>query len=451
MKHTKLIATALLSVLLVGCSSDDVKAVPTDYNDTIGDIIMKNIYDDTLTSVGYSAMFDELLNQIIIQETIETRRSGELYERLNDEITSMIQKDSSFIEYGKYEKNVPVTQYFADGKPREYGVFDDNGVAEKLRADGYNLTCDGSKDVTKCKIWDAETILTDDKVVNTYVTKILKPKVLKAMLNDEYIVARKSSYFTSTQFRRIETVYVDFESKDEVESTRKLYQYQDALMNGTKTFEQIEDDWQSFKVSVVNDEIAEAEANTDKKEEMLSKYVCNDVWEVCKNQARKAADEKEYYEEDKIFTNTSTIVNSNITSRIFSSSIISNPDNIKLYLYEDPTNPTGENVKTSDKWYYLKTYVDEPLPVDSIINTEGGKNYFIRIQFLNDLINSSFLNSTAAADVKLKYEIAKVLAEKSSNLSGNILYYLNKYKITIHDQEFLDYVKDQYDYPEDAE
>lgn len=446
-KTTKLIAIALLaSIISTGCKKDDeVKARPTDYNKTLGDIVMKNLYDETQEALSYSAMFDELLYRLAtIGEGIPTKRADELYKRVNEK-TAEFQKEPINTEYGKYAKNAANTVFTADGKVRDYGTFKEDFAAAKLRADGYTITCNGKNDLTGCNVWDAKTVLDSTSgVVNTYIRDVYQRDVLKEMLNENYIVEAKKSYFSNTQFRKVETVYVDFDAENQIESTNKLYSYEKDLLAGTKTLKDVQEDWQAFKVGLVNAEIAKIGTIDDEDEKLQTKYTCDDIREVCINKARKSADEVEYYKEAEVYTNTATIVNSSITSKLFSSNITT-AANKALYLVEDPTNKAD-----GEKWYFFKTFVNEPVlsETPSIVNTDdAGKNYFVRVLFIENA--SALLGSNVQSDIDLKYELANNLAEKTTNIAGNILYFLNKYKITIHDKAFYDYIKAQYDYPED--
>ncbi|MDR0832341.1 MAG: hypothetical protein LBM99_05540 [Bacillales bacterium] len=451
-KLTKIIAPLALLVLLAGCTTKEIEARPSDYNETLGDAILKDVYDSALTQKGYSAMAEELLYRIALAEKIDTERLDTIIKRLEDKVTTF-QKDATYIDFGDYEKNPAGTDYFADGKEREYGTFKEEKAVAKLRVDGETLS-----DAGTLNLWNPEEVLKEvgkpnPAVVNTYISRTLYRQVVRDLLNEDYIIEKKSSYFKTSQFRRVEYTHVDFVSDDQIEATNRLYGYEKSLMeNDGTTLEDIEADWQAYKVGIVNDEIAKIGTIDDEDQTYSNKYLDGvNLPEVSKNIARKNADEAEYYVETKLYANTDTIVNSTITSRIFTSSIGSST-NKDLYLIEDQNKTDNEGNTVTEPYYFLKTYVVEPLPIDSIIQDEAGTFYFVRLQIVNNIIGSNvdeFLASDDAEKVQLKWDVAEKLTEKSSNLAGNILYYLNKYKIGLHDQAFADYLKETYSYPEE--
>ena len=113
--------------------------------------------------------------------------------------------------------------------------------------------------------------------------------------------------------------------------------------------------------------------------------------------------------------------------------------------------------KDGNTYYYLKSQSDIQLGANSLINIDTSTNnyYFVRfvkVDNINPKEEGATYNSSLVTPYKgqtVAYSIAQALATSASNYSNCIIYYLDLYNVTVHDDDFYQYIFDTYGYPEE--
>jgi len=434
----KLISTLLLGLIITGC---DVNALPHDYESNYGAISMEEVYDTVRGNQGETAIYNKLIEKIAEKEIVKAGRWNELCSRIQEKIDDMVEDNYTDIIWNNYT---------IDAKEEDYEDVDERKLLNYYRAEGYTIGDPNDQTIGyPSNYWNASEVLkADSKYVNTYISTTLKSEVLSSMLNEQFIHDNKNnSLYKTKQLRLLEYVYVDFNSK--YDSYDDITKFDKGLQDGTYTLEKIAEEWKAHKKQVIDSNAQKAGTSEDTDSKYYTEFSsCGGSVEQCAKEKMHEIDKTEYYTEPKIYTNSDSPLLSSMTTTLFSSNL-DYTDEDDVYTY---TNDSGE------KTYYLKSQSDVELGANSLINVDTSTNnyYFVRfvkVENINptekDAKYSTDLESATYEGQTVAYSIAQSLATTASNYSNCIIYYLELYNVTIHDDEFYQYLFDTYGYPEE--
>ena len=433
-KSKKLLSTLILGIMITGC---DVTALPKDYEESYGAIKMENVYDTVRTSQGETAIYNKLIEKIAENEIKKAGRWNELCARVQEKIDDLIEDNYTDVVWSSYT---------ATAEESTYLEYHDEKLLNYYRAEGYTIGDPTNKDIKHdSDYWKADKVLAEGStIVNTYISTTLKSEVLSSMLNEQFIYENKSnSLYKTKQLRQIEYVFVDFDSK--YDSYDTITKYDKDLQAGTITLEDIANDWKAHKKEVIDNNAHKVGTDEDTDSKYYNEFSsCGGNVEQCAKEKMREIDKKEYYVEPKIYTNTDSPLLASMTDTLFSSNLD----------YED-----NDNVfKAPDGSYYLKSQSDIQLGADSLINIDTSTNNYYFVRFVKvDSINpqeegakySDSLTKPYDGNQTITYAVAQALATSASNYSNCIIYYLDLYNVTVHDDDFYQYIFDTYGYPEE--
>ncbi len=438
-KTKKLLSLLVLGLMVTGC---DVEALPSDYEDTVGAIKLEEVYDTIRNGQGEAAIYNKFINLVAEKEIKAANRWAELCDRVQEKVDDMIEDQYTDVNYNNYT---------ITAAKEDYTTVNDAKLNAYYLSQGYKISSPDNNVAHDSNVWKASEVLKDGSTyVNTYISESLKNEVLSSMLNEQFIFDRKAnSLYKTKQIRQIEYVYVDFNTEAEDESIEFVYNINDELIAGTRTdLESVETDWKKAKKEVI---LANAQKAGDPVLDEDGKYYneftsCgNSSVKNCANEKMYAVDEAEYYSEPQLYTKADSPLLSSMTDVLFSSTLKYDDEAIK--------EVKGSDGKT---YYYLKAQSNVELGAESLINVDAASNkyYFVRFVIVDNKNpeDADYSNITPKYEnQEAKYAIAQTLATESSNYSNCILYYLNKYNLSINDDKFFEYVFDTYGYPEEEE
>lgn len=432
-KSKKLLSTLILGLMITGC---DVTALPQDYESSYGAISMEKVYDTVRGSQGETAIYNKLIEKIAEAEIVKAERWEELCSRIQEKVDDLIEDNYTDVNW---------TKYSATAEESEYLEYQDLKLLNYYRAEGYTIGNPNDNTITHdSDYWNAEKVLaTNSTIVNTYISTTLKSEVLSSMLNEQFIYENKAnSLYKTKQLRQIEYVFVDFDSK--YDSYDTITEYDRQLQAGEITLEEIANDWKAHKKEVIDQNARKVGTAEDTNGKYYTEFTsCGGNVEQCVKEKMREIDEKEYYVEPKIYTNTDSPLLASMTDTLFSS-------NLK-------TDDTDNVFVAEDGSLYLKSQSDIQLGANSLINIDTSTNnyYFVRfvkVDNINPKEEGATYNSSLVTPYKgqtVAYSIAQALATSASNYSNCIIYYLDLYNVTVHDDDFYQYIFDTYGYPEE--
>ena len=437
MKSKKLLSLLIAGLMVTGC---DVEALPTDYEETYGSIKMEELYNTIRNGQGEAAIYNDFIEAIAEKEIKDNNRVKELYSRIDKKIEDMIEDQYTDYDYSLYgEVGFETVNYDKlNAYHRSQGYTIENGA--------------NGKDA-----WKAEDALTGG-AKNTYIEKVLKPEVLSSMLNEQFIKEKKSnSLYKTKQLREIEYLYIDFDDENEDKSLEFAYSISDRLTNNanekfTTDLEVIANEWKTEKKRVIEENAKKAgDPVKDEDGKYYTEFTScsNSSVLECANEKMHAVDETDYYNEPKVYAKADSPVIQSITDVLYNSTLKDNLEDKAIKVEEKVKDENGNDV--TNTYYYLKQITNVESGNDSIVNVDSttGNYYFVRFNIV-DNTGADYSNFSAHYEGQDKvYTIAEALATESSNYSNCIIYYLDKYSFTIHDDKFFEYIFDTYGYPEE--
>ena len=399
MKHVNKIAAILaLSLLSVGCNNEskinqitngNEKVVIVDENSKIKVTDLQTLFDNYYYSAngGSIAAVDIVMQHIAELEIAKAGRNDEIATRIDEKLRDLAKG----------------TTYKFDG------TFDEEILATDLRRQGYAVTCDqgysSDYEDLKCDYTD-------------YKERSVRKTVLKDMLNEQYIIDEKATLIRDRRIREVEYLILTYTDKTKNKAIELMAKFQDLIVSDSDVgFEAFATEWNDYRKSLIDDEVAKIGTDQDKDKTILNKYTNNNAYSIEHGVAlaKKAIDDSELvFKKTLSFTSTNSQFDTNTNTKI----------------------RNGE-YRVIDGVRYVTAHYEESNDGSVVINYSANSQYQI-IRVLDVIDNTS--------DDASKVKAAKLLAQTSSNVKDAVTHYLEEYNVTVHDQTLADYLKASYSF-----
>ncbi len=390
----KLAGLALAASTLVGCTSTINGLVGGDDPILTGageDVIvaeLQELYEDAYATVGKTALVNQILVRIAELEIAEdtTRDAAYINGRIDEKLLTAAKSSSYKVD----------------------NVFSEERFVLTLRNQGYIIPTPTSYS-------------TDSAVLNAdysdYKTRKLRQDVLLEILNEEYVLDEYATLFEITEIREVEYIYIDAATivlNDEINQIQSYIN--DIRADGNANLEDFADAWKDYKKNEIDVEAARIGTAADESKSIESKYTNSNSYTIAYGVERAKAliDNAEYYV-NKVIINTDATFSTTVKNNLFASTVASTLISI------------GDH-----------HYLPSPNNAQSIYVADNSRHYVIRVNVIDE--------NSPLAD---KQEAAIVLAKTKLTTSTVVLHYLEKYSVSIHEQDLYDYIKESYDYPQD--
>lgn len=399
MKHVNKIAAILaLSLLSVGCNNEskinqitngNEKVVIVDENSKIKVTDLQTLFDNYYYSAngGSIAAVDIVMQHIAELEIAKAGRNDEIATRIDEKLRDLAKG----------------TTYKFDG------TFDEEILANDLRRQGYAVTCDQGYST------DYEDLKCD---YTDYKERSVRKTVLKDMLNEQYIIDEKATLIRDRRIREVEYLILTYTDKTKNKAIELMAKFQDLIVSDSDVgFEAFATEWNDYRKSLIDDEVAKIGTDQDKDKTILNKYTNNNAYSIEHGVAlaKKAIDDSELvFKKTLSFTSTNSQFDTNTNTKI----------------------RNGE-YRVIDGVRYVTAHYEESNDGSVVINYSANSQYQI-IRVLDVIDNTS--------DDASKVKAAKLLAQTSSNVKDAVTHYLEEYNVTVHDQALADYLKASYSF-----
>ncbi len=390
----KLAGLALAASTLVGCTSTINGLAGGDDPILSGageDVIvaeLQDLYEDAYTAVGKTALVNQILVRIAELEIAEdsTRDAAYINGRIDDKLLTAAKSSSYKVD----------------------NVFSEERFVLTLRNQGYTIPTPTAYSS------DPEVLNAD---YSDYKTRKLRQDVLLEILNEEYVLDEYATLFEITEIREVEYIYIDAATivlNDEINQIQSYIN--DIRADGNVNLEDYADAWKTYKKNEIDVEAARIGTAADESKSIESKYTNSNSYTIAYGVERAKAliDNAEYYV-NKVIINTDATFSTTVKNNLFASTVASTLISI------------GDH-----------HYLPSPNNAQSIYVADNSRHYVIRVNVIDE--------NSPLAD---KQEAAIVLAKTKLTTSTVVLHYLEKYSVSIHEQDLYDYIKESYDYPQD--
>ena len=406
---------AALMFLGCGCSKDDNKVTVgvTDGDKNIVDglsegvknVTVQQLFDDLKEQYGndYAAnkLIEIIANKVLSNETWLTRYN----KKIDDKLMELVEKKE-----------------YADNK----GNFDEKRLVMDLQSKLYKITSD-DETVYGPVVEDGETInLTWD--YSDYINKELRLDVLQELLNEKYIydevLENNSNILTSKDARVVEYIAISSEEDDAWEF---LNTWSEKLIAGEATLKDIETEWKKKLSQNIIDEFEKIGTSEDGDGSILDDFTNEYAYtkEVGKELKLKEVEDKEYYHDVVITSDSNDILYSTLVERIQSDNVLEDSayKTVDIHGSRYVVSPlAGSNVSKNDI---------------RITDTENKLYYIIKVDVFDKLEDVQEVEKDSKT-----YRAVEVLAKNSNLVSDSLNYYLEQYKtdISVHDEEIYNYL-----------
>lgn len=392
----KLAGLTLLATTLVGCTATINNVVGADdpiLSGAADDVIvteLQELYEDAYTAAGKATIVNQILLRIAELEIANdaTRSASYINERIADKLEAVAISSTYKVDY----------------------VFSEERLVTTLRNQGYSIPQPTSFSS------DAYALNAD---YSDYIARKLRPEVMLEILNEEYVLDEYATLFETTEIREVEYFYLDSATivkNDEVNQIQNYINTIRATGNEDQNLEEFADLWKTYRKNEIDLEAAKIGTTNDTTKSIEAKYTNSNSYPVAYGVERAKAniDSTNYYVK-KVILSTDSTFSTVVKDKLFASTVASTLITI------------GEH-----------TYLPSPNNSTSIYLADNTRHYVVRVRIIDE-------NSTTAD----KQEAAKVLAKSKLTTASVILHYLEKYSVSIHEEDLYDYIKETYDYPQD--
>lgn len=392
----KLAGLALIASTLVGCAGtiNELSAG----NDPIlsgaaDDVIvteLQDLYEDAYTAAGKATLVNQILVRIAELEIASDATRSEAYidERIAEKLEALALSSTYKVDY----------------------VFSEERLVSSLRNQGYSIPTPTSYST------DATALNAD---YSDYTSRKLYPEVMLEILNEEYVLDEYQTLFETTEIREVEYFFLDSATivkNDEVNQIQNFITEIRAAGNNNPDLEEFATDWKTYRKNEIDVESAKIGTTDDATKSIEAKYTNSNSYPVAFGIERAKAniDVTNYYVK-KVILSTDATFSTVVKDKLFASTV-------------------GSTLITIGDHQYLPS----PNNSTSIYISDNTRHYVVRVRIIDE-------NSTTAD----KQEAAKVLAKSKLTTASVILHYLEKYSVSIHEEDLYDYIKETYDYPQD--
>lgn len=390
----KLAGLALAASTLVGCTTTVNQLVGGDEPILTGageDVVvteLQELYEDAYTTVGKTGIVNQILVRIAELEIAEdaTRDAAYINGRIDEKLLTAAKSSTYKVD----------------------NVFSEERLVLTLRNQGYDIPTPTSYSS------DPEVLNAD---YSDYKTRKLRQDVLLEILNEEYVLDEYADLFSITEIREVEYFYLDAATivlNDEINVIQTYIN--EIRADGNVNLEDYADDWRDYKKNEIDVEAARIGTTADESKSIESKYTNSNSYTIAYgvDRAKSLIDLTEFYV-NKVIINTDATFSTTVKNDLFSTTV------------EDELIAIGD-------YFYLPS----PNNPQSIYVADNSRHYVIRVKVIDE--------DSPLAD---KQEAATVLAKTKLTNSTVVLHYLEKYNVSIHEQDLYDYIKESYDYPQD--
>lgn len=428
MKRKQLIGTLLLcSSLLTACGSsstiklvdgsDDIVATT---NSAVTNTTLQSIYDSLYASSGTTTATNEIIYQLGVQAFKDSGRAqSEWDERVASEINTAF--SSSYMIDNKYVEAL---------------------FAASLKAKGYTITCpSGTFTGTGEDFPEYNNLYSALKCnYSDYITKVVDRNVATAFLREEYILNEKSVYFTNKVIRRMQ--YFKFSPLTYVDQDKYSVLFEQYVKNaGSTDFETIalgtgglDEQWREVK----RDDEAESFALIDYKKSTKYADLYKNIFDMSEYsstvQSSLKSEVSEYSNSGKqsIFKGYELKL-LDLQNQFYYYDVYGTNEG-STYIYSDMDTKVfkeGTSLLLDDNGYLLVQAGGTSI----CHNSDDGNYYIIKVTEIN-----------ASSSIEEKRAAAQALSKNSSNYRNAILFYLEKYGVTVHESDLYDYINTTYSY-----
>ena len=424
-KIIKTLPLLLSAAIVTACGSsisisNGSEKVVTTENTSVTNTTLQELYDDLYETSGTTTAMNEIIYQLGLKVfKASGRAQSEWEERVDAEFNSFFS-----------------SSYTLDNE------FHEDLLVASLKAKGYSITCPAStfqgtaedfpeynnlRSALKCDYSD-------------YIERVVNRTVAKEFLNEEYILDQKSVYFENKLIRQVQ--YFVFKPLTYAAADKYSDLFENAVQGiGSGDFKQLvlgtgglDEQWRAQKLddeakdfALIDYTKSTAYASLYKNIFDTSSYtstvqasITSEVTEYSSSGtqsifrgyelAQKALQNAFYYY-DKVGTNEgSTLIYSDLDEKIFKAN--------------------GSVALDANGYLLVQSGSDAICHLSS-----DGNYYIVKVNVIK--------SDSSLADKRLG---AKALANNTSNTKNAIPYYLEKYGVTVHEEDLYNYIDETYDY-----
>lgn len=424
-KIKRIIPLLLAATMITACGSkalqvqDGEKTLINSQKEEVNKISYQELYEKIYDQYGASVAADELIYRLGVQVFKDSGRSqSEWDERVKEKMDAYFN-----------------SSYILDN------VFNENVFVANLQSKGYSITCPANvfrgtkEDLTNDSLY--QSLKCD---YTNFIEMQINQQIAKEIINEEYILNEKQVYFGNKVIRRVQyfkfkpanyadidtysTKFTNYINQVNTKDLSIIAKQDGGLIDQWKTYlydEELKtygtiDFTKSTKYSNLYTNIFDTSnltsSITDEIKANVKEYTDDGARSLAEGheQMMKAIANQVIYGEAFGTNEGSTLINADIDALIFKT------DN-KISL-----NGNGYLQATSGS--------------DSIVIKSADSYYYI--------VKVDCINANSSAE--LKKIGARALSTNAANVKNAIQYYLNKYGVTIHEENFWNLINETYNY-----
>lgn len=420
-KLLKLLLTVSMVFIVSGCSNeiDTITANPTGVDENLVSGAGEDVSVGTLDLI-YQDLRDADGGVVATQKMLDIIAELELDLANNPTLSAIYDAriQSKLLELASSDS------YLDDN-----GVFSERLLVRDLQASLYNISCDScygpTYDENNLKI--EQTLLCD---YTDYINKVLKSEVLTDLLKEQYIydvkMADNSELIASRDVREVEYFAIPYTSG----STDALDFMTTAIAElvAGKTFDELAQEWYDKQITDLEEEYAKISTEDDENYSIYYQFAYNSNTGVYYNSL----------EDGLLALKQKIYQNQYVNSFVFNS----NDDRSNMEISETLLDLIASETVLSDNVFQIGSdyYLVSPLATGTIdendvivYDSTNAQYMFIKVSVIDETSSEEDIR-TAVADIK----------QVSSLVKNYVTYYLDKYEISVHDEDLYNYLQTQY-------
>ena len=130
------------------------------------------------------------------------------------------------------------------------------------------------------------------------------------MLNEQYIIDEKATLIRDRRIREVEYLILTYTDKTKNKAIELMAKFQDLIVSDSDVgFEAFATEWNDYRKSLIDDEVAKIGTDQDKDKTILNKYTNNNAYSIEHGVAlaKKAIDDSELvFKKTLSFTSTNS-------------------------------------------------------------------------------------------------------------------------------------------------